>query len=36
MLSEMSCGTYILLFDLAIVVGIAAYWLLKDRINKEV
>ena len=32
----MTCGAYILLFDLVAVVGIATYWLLKDRINKEV
>jgi hypothetical protein len=32
----MACGAYILLIDLVVVVGIATYWLFKDRINKEV
>ena len=32
----MTCGAYILLFDLVVVVGIAAYWLFKDKINEEV
>jgi hypothetical protein len=32
----MTCGAYILLFDLIVVVGIAGYWLIKDRLNEEV
>ena len=27
----MNCGTYILLFDLAVVIGIAIYWLFNNR-----